>query len=162
MAEPVIFDDGGSTRIKRVLPGNGVGEMDSLLNVDDLGGGVRGSLYKVNDTFSQVLIVCQDKTGKPFSSTHALNGPVEVISGLNQQVSAQMVSGDLLLTVSSSASDPIVEAKQHKRKRRYVVSNSGPIETVTINGAKVYDTGPNGTLPAGANRPVLYTSVVLT
>ena len=106
------------------------------------------------------LIVCQDKTGNAFSSTHALNGAV--ISALNQQVSAQMVSGDLLLTVSSSASDPIVEAKQHKRKRRYVVSNSGPIETVTINGAKVCDTGPNGTLPAGANRPVLYTSIVLT
>ena len=70
--------------------------------------------------------------GKAFSSTHALNGAVEVISRLNQQVSAQMVSGDLLLTVSSSASDPIVEAKQHKRKRRYVVSNSGPIETVRI------------------------------
>ena len=110
----------------------------------------------MNDTFSQVLIVCQDKTGNAFSSTHALNGAVEVISGLNQQVSAQMVSGDLLLTVSSSASDPIVEAKQHKRKRRYVVSNSGPIETVRINGTKVCDTGPNGTLPAGANRPVLY------
>ena len=46
MAEPVIFDDGGSTRIKRVLPGNGVGEMDSLLNVDDLGGGVRGSFRR--------------------------------------------------------------------------------------------------------------------
>ena len=120
-----------------------------------------GPAHKVNDNFSQVLIVCQDKTGNAFSSSHALNGAVEVISGLNQQVSAQMVSGDLLLTVSSSASDPIVEAKQHKKKRRYVVSNSGPIETVTINGAKVYETGPNGTLPpAGANRPVLYTSIV--
>ena len=163
MAAPVIFDDGGSTRIKRVLPGNGVGEMDSLLNVDDLGGGVRGSSHKVNDNFTQVLIVCQDKTGNAFSSSHALNGAVEVISGLNQQVSAQMVSGDLLLTISSNASDPIVEAKQHKKKRRYVVSNSGPIETVTINGTKVYDTGASGTmLPAGADRPVLYTSIVLT
>lgn len=163
MAAPVIFDDGGSTRIKRVLPGNGVGEMDSLLNVDDLGSGVRGSSHKVNDSFTQVLIVCQDKTGNAFSSSHALKGAVEVISGLNQQVSAQMVSGDLLLTISSNASDPIVEAKQHKKKRRYVVSNSGPIETVTINGTKVYDTGASGTmLPAGADRPVLYTSIVLT
>ena len=34
---------GDRPEIKRVLPGNGVGEMDSLLNVDDLGGGVRGS-----------------------------------------------------------------------------------------------------------------------
>lgn len=163
MSEPVIFDDGGSTRIKRVLPGNGVGEMDSLLNVDDLSGGARGSTHKVNDTFTQVLIVCQDKTGQAFSSTHALSGAVEVISGLNQQVSARMVSGDLLLTISSSTSDPIVEAKQHKKKRRYVVSNSGPIEEVRINGTKVYDTRQNGTLlPGAAQRPVLYTSVVLT
>jgi len=43
-----------------------------------------------------------------------------------------------------------------------VVSNSGPIETVKVNGAIVYDTRPNGLLPQTASRPILYTSVVLT
>ena len=41
MGDPVVIDDGGSTRIKRVLPG-GVGDMDSLLNIKDLTPNRRG------------------------------------------------------------------------------------------------------------------------
>jgi hypothetical protein len=163
MAEPVVIDDGGSTRIKRVLPGNGVGEMDLLLNVKDLTPSPRrGSTDSVNDTFSQVLIVCQDKTGKPFSLTVALSGDVDIASSLGQNVLAKMNGGSLALTIFSDKSDPIVEAKQHGGKRRYVVSNSGPIQTVTVNGTLVFDTRPGGVLPQGASRPILYTSVVLT
>ena len=43
MADAVIVDDGGSTRIKRVMSGTAVGAMDSLLDVDDLGAGKKGS-----------------------------------------------------------------------------------------------------------------------
>lgn len=163
MGEPVIIDDGGSTRIKRLLPGNGIGEMDSLLDVDDLQSpvGSRGSDHTVNDAFSSVLIVCQDKTGA-FTLSFAAFTKVEVSSALNQQLSAEKVAGKLKITVFSTVSDPIVESKQHKKKRRYVVSNSGPIEAVSVDGAIVYDTRANGTLPAGASRPILYTSVVLT
>jgi hypothetical protein len=163
MAEPIIFDDGGSTRIKRLLPGAGIGEMDSLLDVDVLASpaGARGSDHTVNDAFNRVLIVCQDKTG-PFTLSFSGFTKVDLSSSLDQQLSAEMAAGKLKITVFSTVSDPIVESKQHKKKRRYVVSNSGPIETVSVDGTLVYDTRPGGTLPAGAARPILYTSVVLT
>lgn len=163
MGEPVIFDDGGSTRIKRLLPGTGVGEMDSLLDVDTLTSpvGARGSDHTVNEAFSKVLIVCQDKTG-PFTLSFSGFAKVEVSSALNQQLSAEIVAGKLKITVFSTVSDPIVESKQHKKKRRYIVSNSGPIETVSVDGTLVYDTRQGGTLPGAATRPILYTSVVLT
>jgi len=164
MADAVIIDDGGSTRIKRQLPGNGIGEMDSLLDVNDLGAGARGSTHDVVDAFSNVLIVCQDKTGRPFSQAVALAAgtTIEVSSALNQRVTASSDGARLTLTVLSNVSDPIVEAKQHKKKRRYVVSNSGPIETVSVGGAVVYDARPGGSIPAGAVRPIIYTSVVFT
>ena len=161
MGEPVVIDDGGSTRIKRVLPG-GVGDMDALLNIKDLAPNRRGSTDTLNDTFTQVLIVCQDKTGNPFTKTVPFSGEVEIASALQQNVSAKMNGGNFSLTVFSDKSEPIVEAKQHGGKRRYVVSNSGPIESVKVNGTIVFDTRPNGVLPPGANRPILYTSVVLT
>ena len=40
----------------------------------------------------------------------------------------------MTLTVISGASDPIVESKQHKQQRRYVVSNPGPI--VKVDGRR--------------------------
>jgi hypothetical protein len=164
MADAVIIDDGGSTRIKRQLPGNGIGQMDSLLDVNDLAGGARGSTHDVVDSFTNVLIVCQDKTGKPFSLSMALAAGiiVEVSSALNQRVTAVSDGARLTLTILSNVSDPIVEAKQHKKKRRYVVSNSGPIETVSVGGAVVYDVRAGGSIPAGAVRPIIYTSVVFT
>ena len=162
MADAVVIDDGGSTRIKRVMRGNGVGEMDSLLNIKDINTTRRGSTHSVNDAFTTVMIVCQDKTGKPFAQTMPLAGDVEISSALEQKVLATVNGGDLDLTLFSDTSEPIVEAKQHAGKRRYVVSNSGPIQTVKVNGTIVYSTGNGGPLPTGANVPILYTSVVLT
>jgi hypothetical protein len=162
MAEAVVIDDGGSTRIKRVLGANGVGEMDSLLNVKGITPSPRkGSTHNVNDAFTSVLIVFQDKTGNPFTMTFTLTRGVDITSALGQNVSAKANGTKLDLTVFSDTSEPIVEAKQHDGKRRYVVSNSGPIETVTVDGTLVLDTR-QGPLPTGANRPILYTSVVLT
>jgi hypothetical protein len=138
--------------------------MDSLLDVNDLAGGARGSTHDVVDGFSNVLIVCQDKTGHPFSQAMALAAgtTIEVSSALSQRVMAVSDGTRLTLTVLSNVSDPIVEAKQHKKKRRYVVSNSGPIETVSVGGAVVYDVRAGGSIPGGAVRPIIYTSVVFT
>ena|SRR5688572_10005934 len=165
MAEAIIVDDGGSTRIKRVMTGTAVGAMDSLLDVDDLGNGTRGSDHTINDSYSNLLIVIQDKFGKPFQITDASFTTVAISSGLNQEITAaKNGSSSLTLTVFSGASDPIVESKQHKKKRRYVVSNSGPIEKVIVDGAIVFNVrqGEPNVLPAGASKPIVYTSVVLT
>jgi hypothetical protein len=164
MAEAVIVDDGGSTRIKRVMAGSAVGAMDSLLDVDDFGNGTRGSDHTINDSYSQLLIVIQDKFGKPFQINDSSFTTVEISSGLAQDITAVKNGSSLKLTVFSSSSDPIVESKQHKKKRRYVVSNSGPIEKITVDGAIVFNVRPNepSVLPAGASKPIVYTSIVLT
>ena len=164
MADAIIFDDGGSTRIKRILTGTAVGAMDSLLDVDDLGDGTRGSAHTINDSFSKLLIVIQDKFGKPFQITDSSFATVEISSGLSQQITAVKDAASLTLTVFSGTSDPIVESKQHKKKRRYVVSNSGPIEKILVDGAIVFNVrqGETTVLPATATKPIVYTSVVLT
>src|SRR4029453_10190215 len=109
MADPVIIDDGGSTRIKRVLPGNGVGEMDSLLNVKGLTPSPRrGSSETEKEPFTSVLIVCQDKTGSPFTLTFALSSDVEISSALQQNVLAKINGVNLDLTVFSDTTKPMV------------------------------------------------------
>jgi hypothetical protein len=165
MAEAIIVDDGGSTRIKRVMNGSAVGAMDSLLDVDDLGNGTRGSNHTVSDAYTNLLIVIQDKFGKPFTISDSSFTTVEISSGLAQEITAQKNGGSsLTLTVFSGASDPIVESKQHRKKRRYVVSNSGPIEKIVVDGAIVFNVrqGESPVLPATATKPIVYTSVVLT
>jgi hypothetical protein len=164
MADAVIVDDGGSTRIKRVMTGSAVGAMDSLLDVDDLGDGTRGSDHTISDSFTKLLIVIQDKFGKPFQINDSSFSSVEISSGLAQEIIAEKNGTALTLTVFSGTSDPIVESKQHKKKRRYVVSNSGPIEKVVVDGAIVFNVrqGETNVLPAGAAKPIVYTSIVLT
>src|SRR5512145_50222 len=157
MAEAIIVDDGGSTRIKRVMNGSAVGAMDSLLDVDDLEPGKRGSKHKLNDTYTNLLIVIQDKFGKPFTITESPFTTVEISSGLKQEIIAEKNATSLLLTVFSKINDPIVESKQHKKKRRYVVSNSGPIEKITVDGAIVFNVrqGEPTVLPGTATQPVV-------
>jgi hypothetical protein len=163
-ADPVVIDDGGSTRIKRFFLGDGIGEMDKLLDVDDLSdpANTRGSSDTINSDYTKVLIVCQDKTGASFSMSFAGFNNVVVASGLNQNVKCTSLTNKLKITIFSPGSDPIVESKQHKKKRRYVVSNSGPIERVLVNGQIKYDTSDTTKLPDGAQKPIIYTSVVLT
>jgi|SoiMethySBSTD1v2_1073268.scaffolds.fasta_scaffold00103_14 hypothetical protein len=163
-ADPVVIDDGGSTRIKRLFLGAGIGEMDKLLDVDALTDptGTRGSSDTINSDYSKLLIVCQDRTGASFSMSFASFTTVTIASGLNQNVRCKNLTTKLNITIFSASNDPIVESKQHKKKRRYIVSNSGPIETVSVNGTVKYDTSDDTKLPAGAERPIIYTSVVIT
>jgi len=168
MGAPIIIDDGGSTRIRRVKE-DAIGEMDSLLTVDS-DSGTPKSEHKLDDPdgFSQVLIVWQNKYGVPDSFTMPFQ-KVEITSHFGQNVTLEKSGNKLTITLSGTVMPPIVEARQHKKKRRYIVSNSGPIETVTVDGTLVYDTeadqpGSLTTLPAGnqIKKPIVYTSVVLT
>jgi hypothetical protein len=157
MADAVIVDDGGSTRIKRLLS-NGIGEMDSLLDVDDLTTppNSRGSTHDINKQYNTAVIGCQDEQGTVVNVAINSFSTIEISSQLDQSVFITKGT-KLTIMVFSKASDPIVEAKQHKKKRRYVVANSGPIQTVKVNGTKVYDVNNS---PTG--RDVIYTSLVIT
>jgi hypothetical protein len=162
MPEPVIVDDGGSTRIRRIKTGN-VGAMDSLLDVDDL---TKESKHTIKENFSNVRIVYLDQDGKSGEVVVTPFNKILISSHLNQNVLLKKIGIDLEITVYGNAGEPLVESKQHGKKRRYLVSNSGAIETVTVDGAldPVYSTGAGGgpTIPAGIKKPILYTCVVIT
>jgi hypothetical protein len=51
MSDPIIIDDGGSTRIRRIQP-NGKGKMDDLLDVDDAGTDLAHSVLNAGETGS--------------------------------------------------------------------------------------------------------------
>src|SRR5215510_10028294 len=119
MADAVIVDDGGSTRIKRLMS-NGIGEMDSLLDVDDLTNppNSRGSSDDINKQFNNAVIGFQDDTGTVDNVPITSFNTIEISSQLDQGVLISRTTTKLTITVFSKVSDPIVEAKQHKKKRR--------------------------------------------
>jgi hypothetical protein len=162
MADAVIVDDGGSTRIKRLM--NGIGEMDSLLDVDNLTtpAGARGSSHDINKSYTGALIACQGDDGVPLTKAVGSFATIEVASEMDQGVLITRTGSKLTITAFSATSDPIIEAKQHKKKRRYIVANSGPILTVKVDGTLIYDVNDPSKLPTGTNRPVIYTSIVIT
>jgi hypothetical protein len=168
MGSPVIVDDGGSTRIKRMSPGI-IGEMDKLLDVTRqahpvVRPGSPWSEEEVVDNFSQVRIVYQERDGASHEILIPAFQKVQISSHFDQNVILEKAGNRLKITLFSDVVEPMVESRQHDRKRRYIVSNSGAIEAVTVDGVAVYDTGATGgaTVPAGISKPVIYTSVVLT
>src|SRR5215813_9949982 len=100
MSDPVIVDDGGSTRIKHVRSSpNDVGAMDSLLNVQPGGGGVQSThdfkgAAVGGFTRLQVVFVAQ-ATGNATTTTRPL------VSG--DQV--EIVSGDMKVTMDVGSPD---------------------------------------------------------
>jgi len=207
MSDPIVVDCGGSTRIKKILSNGGFGDMATLLDVGDLtppppliaGTGplpanATGSQYKANGPFTNMNIVFQDAAGVPFTIPVAVLNSFLIVSNGGQNVRGDFVGGapDLVLTLYSTVSDPLVEAKQDradhakKGRRRYIVSNAGPVKSVFLNVAAlpppnpaVFDAsntagpppappvavgaiGPNGGPAAPAAGPPLYVSVVIS
>jgi hypothetical protein len=159
MAEPVIFDDGGSTRIKQIKGTTANGKLDELLD-------------KMQDTakgpFTQITISCIDTNGKsgPPTGATATTFPIAMVnndtfkihSG-DHRVEGKITGGaNCQITVSGvNNTEPVIEARHSKAKdqRRYVVSNAPSIDKVDVNA-----TGPvqSFTVPAGT----VYTIVILS
>lgn len=218
MADPIIIDCGGSTRIRRVLR-TGFGDIPKLLDIDDLtdalGQPLPGQVlpgtgplpplatgsqdivrHVPTDPFRNLTIMFQDALGNPFTiPVAALPDSFVIESNLGQNVRGDFVQGaggpyepDLIITIFSTDTDPLVEAKQlrldsapNRGRRRYIVDNAGPIKTITLNDTPppVYDSsnveGPPNPVPpttnpaavgAGGAVPAaglpLYVSVVVT
>jgi hypothetical protein len=156
MADAIIFDDGGSTRIKQLQQ-----KLDDLLdNLKDFAKG----------PFSKLRISCIDKDGasKPptgggtFPITLVKNDTFKVFSG-NHRLEGRIVdrsagtgtATDCQITVSGvNGIDPIIEARHNNGQRRYIVSNAPTIDKIEVNAA-----GPAQTfgIPAGT----IYTVVIL-
>jgi hypothetical protein len=166
-AEPVIIDDGGSTRIRQVK--NDV-TMDGLLGTT--AGGATTYADKANDVFvagglfrCTLTVRCHEKNGSHHVSVNqplAAGDNVVVLSENGQKLTMNFDATSRLaitLTTTAAGVDPLVEAKQHKRQRRYDVVNAGPIAQVFLNGALIFDAAVP---PAPATPPIVYTMLHLT
>jgi hypothetical protein len=149
MAQPVLIDDGGSTRIKQLKGGGVTGRLDNLIEVDTSSAPAHSSDFAIGP-FSQVQIIAMDATGVVTSLTGtpiamALNHTFKVHSG-NHRLEGRIVdrttatppgsAADCQITISGvGGTEPIVEARHNNGQRRYIISNAPPIGKVEVNAA---------------------------
>ena len=160
MSTPVIFDDGGSTRLK--LVNAGFGAMNTLLDVDTSANPPASSAI-VNGPFNRIIGVTIDMTGTAatFLNTALNANDTFLITSDGGQALAGSIDagGRCTITLAPSQGNspaPLVEAKQFKKKRRYVVSNAGPILSVSLNNVVMFNA-----IPLPAPNATVYSTVIL-
>ena len=157
VSDPVIIDDGGSTRIRYLLA-TGVGAMDSLLDVGPLpegspAPGISGSQHtftKVEHTlFTDLKIVfISPDTATPKAIQVAGGGiggqpplapgdKIVIVSGkltVQVDIDSPSGSGNSVLTSfgSQTSGQPLVGAKQQNKRRHYLVAAAPPVDAVTV------------------------------
>jgi hypothetical protein len=141
-AEPLIIDDGGSTRIKQAKDDV---EMDKLLKAPHTDGADGTFINGTGSAKCRVKITTVRADGVPISSGPFDFGGGEtavIVSQLGQKVTVKLdTTGSLQVTLGPAGgggAQPIVEAKQSALRRRYIVANAGPIDTVTVRGTLVF------------------------
>lgn len=166
MADAVIIDDGGSTRIKQLKgsgPGSASGKIDDLIEVDTSASPAHSQGFALGP-FSQIQITCLSNAGAVTSLTGApiamgLNHTFKVQSG-DHRLEGRIVdrsagtpppgsAKDCQMTISGvSGTAPIVEARHNNGQRRYIISNAPPIDKVEVNAAGAPKTFvvPGGTI----------------
>jgi hypothetical protein len=159
MPRPVILDDGGSTRIKLFD-----GRLDDLLDVSKTTGKPYQSFATAIGPLYQIKVVCIDKSGtatQPEDNGFPIPMPTdstfEIQSG-HHRVAGKIVSGNCEITVKGADDiEPIVEARQSKGQRRYIISNAPAIDRIIINSTEkgfektIFEVPPN----------TIYTAVIL-
>jgi hypothetical protein len=137
MGAPVIVDDGGSTRIKQIIAGT---NMDGLLDLPSTAAAL-GPFGAAGAATCNLKVMHYKKDGSNHGATVVFplvgGDLVEVVSENQQRlrITLDNASANLLLQLDSLAPGvtPIAEALSSNGQRRYVVTNAGPIKTVTIN-----------------------------
>jgi hypothetical protein len=154
MADAVIIDDGGSTRIKQMKGDVADGKMDDLIS---------DKADRAKGKFDRLRVVFIDGDGEahgPIDTPLNPNDAFEIRSGNQQKILGKLDNAQKLdLSLESDCEDleSLVDAKQHKQQRRYVVSNAGAILTVSINNAApVFDAETNA-----VHKTSVYTMVIL-
>ena len=166
MSDPVIIDCGGSTRIKQLLSAGNSDTLDPLVDVDfNNGSGEYESNAPASANapggFTSVNIVYIDQAGNaaadpnsPF--TVAANNKIDVTSDNNQRVTVTIKAATADIKVHATGGiQPFVEGRSYKKKRRYEISNAGPILGIAIT------TPPPKTQPAVPPGSI-YTSITLS
>jgi hypothetical protein len=147
MSEPVIIDDGGSTRIRQTIAGQ---DMDGLLSVpaESVAAGNFGQAGAARCNL-KVMHYKKDASHHGQNTTIPLSGgnSVEIVSENQQSVIVALNNADATLRICLQSLTggvvPVVEASNDNGQRRYVVRNAGSISKVTVNpGANVvFDSG---------------------
>ena len=180
MPDPVIIDDGGSTRIKQLKSAATSGRMDDLLEVDPAAVPPQSTDFALGP-FTQISILCISTAGvvitpAPNPGGAVLPLPIHLVinegftafSDNSQRIDCTIVNRvgqqtggkpgtatDMQITVRSLAGNrPVVEAK-HAGQRRYVVSNAGPIQKLVVRKP-----GPDETFDVPPN--TAYTMIILS
>jgi hypothetical protein len=162
MGAGLVIDDGGSTRIKWMKKESGetiFGKLKNIMTVVGLEGNKKSTQEIVDDVYTQLRIVWQDRRGHPTEIEHGSFHDILISSQLKQYVRVENTGSGLRISLFGDVIEPIVEARQQELRRRYIVTNSGRIEKVTVDGKDVFDIT---NFTKDDPQFVIYTSVVLT
>jgi hypothetical protein len=165
MADPIVCDCGGSTRLKRI--DGGIGDMPGLLDVKVLASCVGGADREKCEVLERLLrqypkatgsqetipsggqpfvnmkILFQDANGTPFTIPVGLpNSCFLIESGSGQKVRGDFIptSGNLVITVFSTIPgvDPLVEAKQFRvNSTNGHGNNTGQRRYIVVNAGPI-------------------------
>ena len=175
-SDPVIIDDGGSTRIRYLLP-TGIGAMDSLLDVGPLpegspAPGSPGSQHTFSKTehtlFTELKIVFISPDTATPTAIQVAGGAkpplvpgdkIVIVSGplaVQVDIDSPLGSGNSVLTSfgSLTSGQPLVAAKQQHKRRHYLVGAAPPVSSVTVTLS-----GVTSTPFEAAKTPSSYTQV---
>ena len=149
MAQPVIVDDGGSTRIRQVQ--DGYYDMDSFLEHGTAK--ADGSFLDQNGQARVVVRISSVQEDGSFMTpgrpapAPSLNVPEIIMNAGNDQLTIRTsfghtvtatlaANGQLSFTLAAPATvERFIEARQTAKRRRYIILNSGVIEKITPKNA---------------------------
>jgi hypothetical protein len=165
MAEPVIVDDGGSTRIRQVE--------DDYFGMDTFLADHRATANgDFKDGASQPRVAVRISSvdddgsfrtqGKPPHNVPdpvmVANDRVVIVTSLGHTVTATLLATAKLEFVLAAGAGvkPVVEARHNNKRRRYIVLNAGMIEKVEL----VPNVGlPRNLFTAKPNHETVYTTI---
>lgn len=147
MGRPVIFDDGGSIRI-RLFEKGGPGKMDGLPKVNN-----KKSEHEVVDpteNYKQAFIVWAKDDGTAGQEPVVLTPSILTLwDDLNEiKVEVSAAGKRLKITISGTNINPDVREVQHSGKFSYTVSNAGHINQIQLEKGRILG-------------PLIYASVVI-
>jgi len=169
MGKPVIIDDGGSTRIRLVNAGRC--EMGTIMrrrddSNPDIGSGKKWYKQELSSSepYGTVRIVCIDKWGHCKEDVIPQFTKVLISSALGQSILVKKITSKRIRLTLFGDSEPVVDAKQHDNKLRYVVTNSGPIEKIRVDGSFVYNVADRGRpiMTSPFPNTIVYTCVTIS
>jgi hypothetical protein len=136
MANPIIFDDGGSIRIRTEILDDGRCTADGLLNVDlHREKSPPRSTETVVGPYTHITgcTICKLGGSKPIVDSPLIPGDHFTIHAANHQCVIVRIDDELRCVITLTGADgnpPIVDLSQFDHLRQFKVVNAGPIRAI--------------------------------